>query len=137
VVVGAGVFDRLNEQGIYHVAAVESGARARDPQKFINLRCEMWDGLKQQLAGGLVGLPPDDVLAGQLASVKYRFDSAGRMVLETKDEMRKRGLSSPDRADAVVYAFAQVQGGRMSEDDQYVEPSKWGGGREGRSRWRS
>ena len=134
--IGAGVFDRLNEQGIYRVASVESGARARDPAKYVNLRAEMWDGMKSLLQSGLVGLPPDEVLAGQLSSVKYRFDSAGRMVLESKEDMAKRGIGSPDRADAVVYAFADIQGGHVNEDDQETEPSKWGSGREGRSRWR-
>ncbi len=134
--IGAGVFDRLNEQGGYHAVAVESGARARDRDKYVNLRAEMWSGLKGLLQAGLVGLPPDEVLAGELASVKYSFDSAGRMLIESKESMRKRGLGSPDRADSVVYCFADIQGGHVSEDDQQTEASKWGGGREGRSRWR-
>ncbi len=134
--IGAGVFDRLQEQGGYQAVAVESGARARDRDKYVNLRAEMWSGLKELLQAGLVGLPPDEVLAGELAAVKYHFDSSGRMQIESKEDMAKRGIGSPDRADSVVYAFADIQGGHVSEDDQQTEASKWGGGEEGRSRWR-
>ena len=44
--------------------------------------------------------PDDDKLAAQLGSIKWGIDSRGRIKIESKDDMRKRGLPSPDRADA-------------------------------------
>ena len=50
--------------------------------------------------------PDDDKLAAQLGSIKWGIDSRGRIKIESKDDMRKRGLPSPDRADAMAIAFA-------------------------------
>ena len=46
------------------------------------------------------------LLAAQLGSIKWGIDSRGRIKIESKDDMRKRGLPSPDRADAMAIAFA-------------------------------
>ena len=45
-------------------------------------------------------------LAAQLGSIKWGIDSRGRIKIESKDDMRKGGLPSPDRADAMAIAFA-------------------------------
>jgi hypothetical protein len=66
----------------------------------------MWFRLRELLRTQSIKLPNDDKMIGELSSPKYSFDTAGRYVLETKDEMKKRGLRSPNIADAVVYAFA-------------------------------
>jgi hypothetical protein len=50
--------------------------------------------------------PNDDKLAAQLGPIKWGIDSRGRIKIESKDDMRKRGLPSPDRADAMAIAFA-------------------------------
>lgn len=50
----------------------------------------------------------DDQLAAQLGSIKWTVDSRGRIKIESKDDMRKRGLPSPDRADAVVYCWVSM-----------------------------
>jgi hypothetical protein len=52
-------------------------------------------------------LPDDEELAGQLSAPKYKFDSAGRIVIESKEDMKKRGVDSPDRADALCLTFYQ------------------------------
>src|SRR5690606_42083179 len=50
---------------------------------------------------------PDDKLASQLSSIRYKIiDSGGKIKVESKDEMRARGLKSPDRADALVLALS-------------------------------
>lgn len=56
-----------------------------------------------------IALPPDDELLSELASVKYKVDARGAIQIESKDEMRKRLGHSPDRADAVVLAFANLE----------------------------
>ena len=47
------------------------------------------------------------VYVGELAALRYSYDSQGRIVMESKDEMRQRGLPSPDRADALMLAFLE------------------------------
>jgi len=51
-------------------------------------------------------LPKDDDLLAELVAAKYKFTSSGKMQLESKDSMRKRGLRSPDLADALCLTFA-------------------------------
>lgn len=100
--IGAGVFDRLREQG-YPVHAFDAAGKAHNPQRFKNRRAEAWWAMRILFEDELIDLDPeDDELAAQLGSIKGWVDSTGRMVIETKDQMRKRGLPSPDRADAVV-----------------------------------
>ena len=52
--------------------------------------------------------PNDDQLAKQLGGIKWKLTSKGQIAVETKDEMRKRGVPSPVGADALAYAFAHV-----------------------------
>ena len=63
-------------------------------------------------------MPKDDLLLAELVSPKYKFTSSGKLQLESKDDMRKRGLASPDRADALALPFAvdaiTMQRGRTS-----------------------
>jgi hypothetical protein len=48
-------------------------------------------------------------LAKQLGQIKWEMTSKDQIAVESKDDLRKRGLSSPDRADALAYTFAQVE----------------------------
>ena len=52
--------------------------------------------------------PFDDLLASQLGAIKWKLDSRGRIRIESKDDMRKCGVPSPDRADAVMMLFAHA-----------------------------
>ncbi len=57
-------------------------------------------------------------MISQFSSRKYRITSRGKIALERKEEMKKRGLQSPDRADAIVLAFYKpkvVMGGKVKE----------------------
>ena len=54
-----------------------------------------------------ITLPDDDILQTELSGVQYQVDSKGRIKLEAKQAMRSRGMSSPDRADAVSLLFAE------------------------------
>lgn len=106
--VGGGVVDQLAEQG-FPVADMQAGARPNDPETFKNARAEWYWGLRQRFEAGDIDLDPDDTeLAAQLAQIKYKYTSRGQLQIESKDEMKKRGLSSPDRADALMLAFAPV-----------------------------
>jgi hypothetical protein len=55
--------------------------------------------------GDVAGLTDDKTIA-QLASIRYQHNARGQVVIESKEEARKRGVRSPDRAEAVMLAFA-------------------------------
>lgn len=106
--VGGGVVDQLVEHG-WAVADMQAGQRALDPETFLNARAEWYWGLRQRFEAGDIDLDPDDgELAAQLSQIKYKYTSRGQLQIESKDDMKKRGLSSPDRADALMLAFAHV-----------------------------
>lgn len=99
---GAGVVDRLRELGA-PVIGVDFGSRALR-KGYANRRTEMYANLRDWLPNG--ALPPDEDLRRDLLAPAYRFDAKGTLFLESKDDMRSRGLPSPDRADALVLTFA-------------------------------
>ncbi len=109
--VGGGVTDRLKEQN-YPVVPVNVGEAAINKEDFANLRSELWWNLRERLDPNPkinpnpIALPKDDELLGDLCGVKYKIDSARRIKVEGKEDMKKRIGRSPDRADAVVLAFA-------------------------------
>jgi phage terminase large subunit-like protein len=108
--VGGGVVDRLTEQG-YGVLDMQAGASARDKERFANARAEWAWAMRTRLEDGDIDLDPaDEDLAAQLGSIKYRYNSRGQIVIESKDEARKRGIPSPDNADAALLTTASPAG---------------------------
>lgn len=100
--VGGGVVDQLTEQG-YGVLDMQAGAGAQDRERFINARAEWYWALRERFEAGDISLDPaDDELAAQLGAIKYKYTTRGQIQIESKDDMRKRGMPSPDRADAVM-----------------------------------
>jgi len=111
--VGGGVVDRLNElvaEGIIHncdICPMNFGGTGDDDY---HNAVSLWHGLlKDLLKAGECVLPDDEDLIAQLTTRKYGLNSKGRIVLEDKATMKKRGLPSPDRAEAVALAFAAPQ----------------------------
>lgn len=111
--IGAGVLDRLREQGC-KVQAFNAATRTdrRDRTNeigFVNTRAAAWWNLRELLDPSTnpdVCLPPDDDLLGDLTAPKMgELLSGGKMKLESKDDLRKRIGRSTDRGDAVVQAF--------------------------------
>lgn len=102
---GGGVTDRLSELDVI-VDGVNFGENARDPERFVNRRAELWWGMREALLHGDVAIPLDARLASDLSNVKYSFDSRGRIRLEAKEEIRKRLGRSPDRGDALALAVS-------------------------------
>lgn len=101
---GAGVVDALRAMGRC-VSGVQFGGGASDAARFQNKRAEMWWGLREWLEHGAV-LPVDDTLRADLVGPEYSYTLQGRIKLESKDDMKARGLSSPDNADALALTFA-------------------------------
>ena len=104
--VGGGVFDRLNEQGV-PVDEMQAGGAAQDRERFANARAEWFWYLRTRFESGDIDIPDDDSLVSQLAGIRYKITSKGQILIESKDEMRRRGVPSPDRADALMLAFAE------------------------------
>jgi hypothetical protein len=103
---GIGIYDRMQEQRIA-VMAFNGAERARRPEVFANRRAEVFWTLRDAMMRGQIELDPvDEELAAQLSGLRWHRDSKARVVIESKDETRKRGLPSPDRADAVAMTFA-------------------------------
>lgn len=105
---GGPVFDRARELQL-PVSAFYAGRKAFNPRKFKNRRSEQWWALRQLFEAGLVDIDlRDEVLQSQLASIKYEEDSTGRIIVESKKDMKKRGLPSPDRADTLMMVTAPM-----------------------------
>jgi hypothetical protein len=102
---GAGVYDRLREQGL-SVIAFQASEKATQPERFKNRRAESYWWLRELFKAGALDLDPEDEeLASQLLSIRWFTDSSGRTQIESKADMKKRGLPSPDRADALAMAI--------------------------------
>lgn len=102
---GAGVVDRLRELGL-PVRGVNVAEAPSFGGNYVNLRAELWDQGKKWLEGRDCKLPNDQQLTGELTMPRYSFASNGKMKLESKEDMKKRGVKSPDYADAFILTFA-------------------------------
>ena len=102
---GAGVVDRLRQLR-YTVIEVPFGGRANSPELYSNRRAEMWCAVRDWIrSGGMI--PDDEGLKQELCAPTYKYDTSGRMKLESKDEIKKRiSDMSPDKADALALTFA-------------------------------
>lgn len=103
--IGAGVYDRLNELR-EPVSEMRSGFRPLEPDKFLNNRAEWWWHLRELFEKDQIDIENDDELISQLSNIKYKLNSRGQIVIESKEDMKKRGVESPDEADTLMLAFA-------------------------------
>jgi len=103
---GAGVYDRMKEQGKPAVE-MRSGFAASDSERFANARAEWWWGLRERFEEGDIDIEDDEDLISQLSNIKYKINSRGQIQVESKESMKKRSVPSPDRADALMFAFAK------------------------------
>lgn len=104
--VGGGVVDRVRQLiPSNKVSEVNFGSSPSDQAQYFNKRAEMWGETKNALIAGLE-LPNDPELCEELPTVEYGFTSKQQIQLEKKEDMKKRGLSSPDCADALCLTFA-------------------------------
>jgi hypothetical protein len=116
---GVGVYDRLKEQGYENVYAVNFGGKPIEPPPYdetgkpaggpANRRAELWSNLKNALQGRF-SIPDTDSLHSDLTSVGYKYASDGKLLLEAKEDMKKRGMPSPDEGDAMALCFSEPEG---------------------------
>ncbi len=101
---GAGVIDQLKDKG-YRVHEVHPGSAAVEFDRYVNKRAEYWSKMRDALYDWLA-IPDDPDLTTQLTSILYTLDRhEQRTRLEAKEDMKKRGLPSPDRADTLALTF--------------------------------
>lgn len=108
--VGGPVLDIMRANGLA-VNDVQAGSAANDPEHFVRRRDEMWWAYRERFRTdtiGLARLPRQEVnrLRAESTALRYAYDLKGRVKVETKDEAAKRGIPSPDVADAACLAFA-------------------------------
>ena len=102
---GAGIVDRMRVLDL-PVRGINVSESPSMGTTYLNLRSELWWKCKAWLEDRACKLPKDDKLLSELTSIRYTFTSSGKMQAESKDSLRKRGLGSPDLADALCLTFS-------------------------------
>lgn len=103
---GAGVVDRLRELGLPARGINVGEASPNDPQRYMRLRDELWFAARDWFDAKDCTMPRDDGLMSELVQPKYKIESSGKLKVESKDDMKKRGVKSPNKADAFCLTFA-------------------------------
>lgn len=109
---GGPVLDFIRLTPGIQVNDVNAGERAHDPEKFVRKRDELWWGLRERFEQNRIVLPTAklgqsviDELKGEVTPVLYFYRLGGRIEVESKDSMKKRGLPSPDLGDSLCLSF--------------------------------
>jgi len=105
--IGYHVATHLADQG-YDVYAFNAGSAAMDSEHFVNAKAEVYWSLRESLERGAIAGLTDEEMQAQLAGIRYRHTASGRVEIESKEDAKKRGQQSPDRAEALVMAFARA-----------------------------
>jgi hypothetical protein len=124
--VGGGVVDRLRQLPEIKcpIVDVQFGAQARDTKAYANTRTELWGRMRDWLAGE-VSLPDYRKLLDDLVAVEYGYNQRMQLQLERKQDMKARGLASPDYGDALAITFADSAATTAA---RYTPPApkRWG-----------
>lgn len=102
--VGASPYDWLKDK-VHHLNKVISASQSTNPQRWANKRAEMWDRMRDFIRDDGC-LPKSEELAEDLTIPEKLIDQKGLLLLESKDSMKRRGMNSPDTADALALCFA-------------------------------
>lgn len=131
--IGGGVIDALRKEGL-PVRAYNGGrpmVKDVDPvddvRQFKNIRARDWWNVRRKLELGLLPLPDDETLIGQLTSLKFKYSTDEKIVCESKEDLKDRlgKEASPDRADVIVMGSApwyatSAAPHTLSEDDVMI-----------------
>lgn len=107
--VGAGVYDRLKEQSDVseRVYGVNSAGKPHS-EDYVNIRAESWGNVRDWLKDAIIEKNEDFY---QLAHPRFKITSNGKIQLEAKEDMKKRGVSSPDVGDALALTLSRATEG--------------------------
>lgn len=108
--VGGGVVDRLRETGAgtWSLVPFQDGERATDTSRYANRGAEAWYAMRELFRLKRISIPRDQKLIGQLVSRRYSVQGDARIRLQSKEELRRDGRSSPDEADALAMTFGAL-----------------------------
>lgn len=149
--IGGGVVDGLRDavrtealpktceiRGVQFGAACED---EEDQEKYVNLKARMFGLLQKDLKdeNGIV-LLKESVYSDELPTIRYRFDKKGRMIIESKDEYKKRtGRKSPDSADSLALAnygnYDELTAGEFTKDFDTTSTATHAGGLNSSKKW--
>jgi hypothetical protein len=121
--IGGPIADRLRQLGHKNVVDVQFGGESPDP-KYANFRAYMWGRMRDWLPRGAIDATP--ALEVDLTGPGYFHDKRDRLLLESKEQMKKRGLDSPDDGDALALTFAQAVTPRPPAPMPYKPTGMWG-----------
>jgi hypothetical protein len=125
--IGSGIVDYLR-RAHYKVNEVHGSERASDDLAYFNRRCEMWARMREWIRHPDTSLQVPayaDELLLDLTGLEYVYDIKNRLRLESKDELKKRGLPSPDLADALALTFAVELAPKMVREQQSQLQIAW------------
>ena len=104
--IGAGVVDRLKEMGL-PVVGINVAERPSSNTRYMRYRDELWFLGREWFESRDCSMVDDSDLIGEMSTVTYRIGSTGKVEVMRKDEMKKEGRPSPDRADAFLLTFGE------------------------------
>lgn len=113
--VGAGVVDNLKHNK-RRVLSVDVARRAVNPAKFLNRRAELYWKLRVLFENNLISIPDDNELQAELSSIKYKYNIKNILLIESKEDRKRQGLKSPNKAEALMLSYA-------ANDEAYVRDS--------------
>ena len=93
----------------FPVVLVNVGQASGDPARFLNLKAELYSTLRMYAEQGQLRGLGDDIAYAQLASLRYEYTPHGQVAIESKKTARRRGVVSPDRAEAIMLAYAPLR----------------------------
>ena len=91
----------------YPATGANFGESSGDPERFANLKAEYYWVPRERFESGHVGGLVDEATLSQLATIRYRIRPRGQIEIESKEELRRRGIKSPDRAEALIDKFSR------------------------------
>ena len=103
---GGPIVDRMHQLGFKQFIEVAFAGQCPDPLHYANMRVYMWAKMRDHL-GTRLAIDQDSALEIDLTGPGIRHNSSGKMLLESKEDMERRGLSSPDDGDALALTYAQ------------------------------
>ena len=113
---GTAIFDTLKDK--FAIRAIEVGNPSHH-ERFVNLRAEYYSNLQKRFEDGSISIPDHTLLASQLASIKYQYKNT-KLQIVSKEVMRRKGIPSPDYADALMLAFID------SLSSEKIKVQSWG-----------
>lgn len=121
--VGGGVIDRCRQLGL-DVIEVNSGAKATQPG-YANIRAQMWGNMRAAIKDGIRLDASDEDLNIDLTGLEYGYNVRNEIQLERKEDAKKRGIASPDEADALaltyVHPVAPTRMGFKGDEAQFIQ----------------